>query len=189
VSIIWISTIIIILAGISGCTTTNVDWEEARNINTLKSYQVFLQKHPNSEYSEQAQSRLETLIYENAKESGTITGYASYLVKCPRCSNAGTARKKIKELRCQDTGLTRVFPSWLKKGKSTDPERSASWYLADSYIGIEPSDIGRGYKATGDDPDYPLEFEWSAGCLIYYGGRGVIVGPDGKGVLLGYDCK
>ena len=172
-----------------GCTTTNVDWEEAHNINTSKSYQIFLQKHPDSEYSEQARVKLESLFYENAKEAGSISGYSSYLVKSPKGSHAGIVRARIKEIRCQDPTLMKTFPAWLKKGMPNDPQRSASWYLADSYIGITPGDIGRGYKATGDDPDLPLELEWGAGYLIYFGGKGVIIGPDGKGVLLGYDCK
>jgi hypothetical protein len=36
--------------------------------------------------------------------------------------------------------------------------------------------------------DYPLELEWGAGHLIYYSGKGVIVGPDGISVLVGYSC-
>jgi hypothetical protein len=27
------------------------------------------------------------------------------------------------------------------------------------------------------------------GYLVYYGGRGIIVGTDGTNVLVGYDCK
>ena len=172
-----------------GCSTTNIDWEEAHNIDTEKAYQNFLQKHPNSEYSELAKVKLETIDYENAKETDTVNGYSFYLLKCPHGTHVKEVRARLKDIRCNDPGYVKIFPSWLKKGLSTDPNRHASWYLANSYIGIEPNDIGRGYKDAGDDPEFPLELDWGAGQLIYYSGKGVIIGPNGKGVLVGYHCK
>jgi hypothetical protein len=172
-----------------GCSTTNIDWEEARNVDTVKAYQKYLQRHPNSPFSEQAQMKLEKFFYEGAKEDGTVIGYSNYLVKNRHGTHMEDIRAKLTVLRCQDPGFVKTFPSWLKKGQASDPKRRASWFLDNSYIGIPPSDIGRGYKAACDDPDYPLELEWGAGFLIYFSGRGVIIGPDGIQVLVGYSCK
>jgi len=181
--------IIVSSIGLIGCTTTNIDWEEAHNIDTPKAYKDFLNKHPQCEYSEQARTRLETLYYERSLEEGTTKSYSEYLVKFPQSEHAKDIRARLKEIRCQDKGLISMFPPWLRQGDSSDPKRHASWLLSDSYIGISPSDIGRNYKASGDDPEYPLELEWGAGHLIYFSGRGVIIGPDGKYVLVGYDCN
>ena len=188
-SILRWNLILAILLVSMGCSTTNIDWEEARNVDTIKSYQHYLQKHPNSPFSEQAQIKLETFFYEMAKEDGTVIGYSKYLAKNRHGTHTEDIRVRLKAIRCQDTGFVKVFPSWLKKGLTSDPKRHSSWFLDDTYIGISPSDIGRGYKAACDDPEYPLELQWGAGFLMYFSGRGVIVGPDGTQVLVGYSCK
>jgi hypothetical protein len=172
-----------------GCSTTNIDWEEASHVDTVKAYQQYLQKHPNSPYSEQAQIKLETYYYQNAKDDGTVIGYSNYLAKNSHGTHTRDIRAKLIAMRCQDTDFVKVFPSWLIKGQPSDPNRHASWFLDNSYIGISPGDIGRGYKAACDDPEYPLELEWGVGHLILFSGRGVIVGPDGVKVLVGYPCK
>jgi len=172
----------------AGCSTTKIDWEEACTMDTPKAYQAYLNKHPDSPYAEEADLRIEKFYYQTAKDSGTVAGYASYLAKRPNGFHTKEIRSKIKQLRCQDSSLTKAFPSWLKRGQPSDPRRKGSWFLDNTYIGVPPSDIGRGYKAAGDDPDSPLELDWGAGHLIYFAGKGVIVGPDGVSVLVGYTC-
>ena len=171
-----------------GCATTKIDWEIANRVNTPKAYKEFLEKHPDSEFSKQAEARMEPIIYQKAVDEGKVGSFSSYLVKLPHGAHITDARKKIQEARCLDPNIIQTFPSWLRKGKANEPERHASWLLDKSFIGAS-GDIGRGYKAIGDDPAYPLELGWGAGHLIYYDGKGVIVGPDGTQVLVGYDCK
>jgi len=178
-----------LISALFGCSTTKIDWEMTTSINTPKAYQEFLAKHPDSEYTQQAQLKLEPMIYQKALDEGTVAIYSSYLMKLPQGEHVKDIRAKIKETRCQNPDIVKVFPEWLKQGKPNDPERRASWLLDDSFVGAAPSNIGRGFKASGDDPDYPLELGWGAGHLIYYNGRGVIVGPDGTQVLVGYTCK
>jgi hypothetical protein len=172
-----------------GCSTTKMDWEMARRINTTKAYQEFLAKHPDSEYTQQAQLKLEPMIYQQALDEGTAAIYSSYLMKLPQGEHVKEIRQKLREVRCQDPNITKLFPEWLKQGKPNDPERRASWLLDNSFIGVTPSNIGRGFKASGDDPEYPLELGWGAGHLIYYSGHGIIVGPDGTRVAVGYTCR
>jgi hypothetical protein len=178
-----------LIAVLFGCSTTKIDWEMASGINTAKAYQEFLAKHPDSEYTQKAQVKLEPMIYQKALDEGTATVYSSYLMKLPQGEHTKEIRAKLQEVRCQDPNIGKTFPEWLKKGKPNDPERRASWLLDNSFIGAAPSNIGRGFRACGDDPESPLELGWGAGHLIYYDGRGVIVGPDGKQVLVGYTCK
>jgi len=33
-----------------------------------------------------------------------------------------------------------------------------------------------------------MDLAWEPGHLVYFSGRGVIVGPDGTAVLVGYNC-
>lgn len=184
----WYVMMVLIL-GVAGCSTTRIDWDMARGIGTIEAYQEFLNKHPDSEFSAQAQQELEPLSYKKALDAGTAEAYSAYLVKFPRKAHAEEVRVRLRENRCQDPGMLRKFPSWIQRGDPADPQRRVSWILDNSYIGIRPGDIGRGYKATNDDPVSLLEMGWGPGHLIYYSGRGVIVGPDGTKVLVGYSCR
>jgi hypothetical protein len=181
--------ITIIVFGLIGCSTTKIDWEIANRVNTAKAYQEFLHKHPDSEFSKQAQAQLEPLIYQKAVDDNTAKGYSAYLMKLPQGTHVKEVKMKLQEVRCQDPEIIKEFPAWLRKGKAHEPERHSSWLLDKSFVGVPPSEIGRGYKATADDPDYLLELGWGAGHLIYYEGKGVIAGPDGTQVLVGYGCK
>ena len=53
-----ISTLLITVAG---CSTVKKDWEVAQKEETKESYERFMQNHPNSEFQEAAESKVETL--------------------------------------------------------------------------------------------------------------------------------
>ncbi len=175
---------------LAGCSTVNMDWEKALSINTLEAYDEFLRKYPDSEYTQQALQKVEPMRFQKAKEDGTTRGYSLYLMRYPDGSSARKARAQLKALRCADRTLVKEgSPAWLRRGDDSHPLRRTSFYLDNSYIGVEPSDIGRGYKACCDDPDFPLDLMWEQDHLVYFGGKGVIVGPDGTQMLMGYDCR
>ncbi|MCU0577594.1 MAG: hypothetical protein MUD15_12355 [Desulfobacterota bacterium] len=176
--------------GIAGCSTVHIDWDMATAINTMESYDEFLKKHPDTEFTQQALAKVEPMRFQKAVEEGSAKGFSAYLARYPQGSYAREIRSRLKTLRCSDKTLLRNDPPpWMKKGNTSDPLHRTSWYLDKSYMGVAPSEIGRGYKATCDDPDYPMDLAWEPGHLVYFGGRGVIVGPDGTPVLVGYDCR
>lgn len=182
--------LLVIVSGILGCSTVHIDWDMATSINTIEAYDEFLRKHPDSEFTEQALEKVEPMRFQKALEEGTVRGLSVYLARYERGRYEKQARSRLRSLRCADQSLMRDgMPAWLVKGDPSDPIHRTSWYLDRSYIGVQPSDIGRGYKAACDDPDYPLDLAWESGHLVYFGGRGVIVGPDGTAVLVGYDCR
>jgi hypothetical protein len=173
-----------------GCTTVNIDWEMANSIDTVDAYEEFLQKHPDSPYTEEAMKRVEPMRLKRAFEDGTTRALTAYLVRYPDSTHVHAVRARLKELRCSDTSLKKkAYPSWLRVAPPDDPLHRSSWYLDRSYLGIQPGSIGRGFKATCDDPLFPFDLAWDKDRLVYFGGRGVIVGPDGTPVLLGYDCR
>jgi len=186
---ICLSMLFVLSLGLSGCSTVHIDWDMATGINTIEAYDEFLMKHPDSEFTEQALAKVEPMRFQKALEEGTVRGFSVYLARYDNGVYEKEARAKLKTLRCSDPKLLKKdLPSWLKKGDPSDPLHRTSWYLDRSYIGVPPSDIGRGYKATCDDPDYPMDLAWEPGHLVYFSGRGVIVGPDGTAVLVGYNC-
>lgn len=187
---IYILIISVFVLCVSGCSTVHIDWDMATGINTIEAYDEFLKKHPDSEFTQQALAKVEPMRFQKALEDGSVRGFSVYLARYEHGVYEREARSKLKSLRCSDPSLLKQdMPDWLKKGDPSDPIHRTSWYLDKSYVGIQPSDIGRGYKATCDDPDYPLDLAWEPGHLVYFSGRGVIIGPDGRAVLVGYDCR
>jgi hypothetical protein len=67
----------------------------ARGVNTIKAYQEFLKKHPDSEFSEEAKAKLEPLAYQKAVDTDTLQGYAAYLIQYPQGAHKDESRARI----------------------------------------------------------------------------------------------
>jgi hypothetical protein len=89
-----------------GCATLKGDFEKAKKEDSVESYEEFLSKHPVSEYSTQATSRLEELIWGNLKTANRfqlndqllIVLYESYVSRFPAGRYAREAKSKIEEI-------------------------------------------------------------------------------------------
>ena len=64
----WI-LILILVFGIQGCATVKKDWGISQNINTIQAYQDFVNKHPESEFTQEAKTVIEKLGWEMLKKS------------------------------------------------------------------------------------------------------------------------
>ena len=58
-------------------------YKKAQKTNTVESYQDFLNKYPDSEFSDDAKSNLLKLEYEKAKQSNSIVVYKEFVAKRP----------------------------------------------------------------------------------------------------------
>jgi hypothetical protein len=95
----------LILGLVPGCITIQDRWAAATSEDTIQSYEDFLQRYPESEYSEQAKSRLETLQLESdwqmAQKSNTIGAYEIFLRKYPNSRYSNQAKSALQQLRDQ----------------------------------------------------------------------------------------
>lgn len=86
---------------IAGCTKTDEAWENAVKTDTPDAYASFLERHPRSEYAEQARTRRDALIDERdwnvARRQNTADGYAKYLSAHPDGVWSELARRRQKE--------------------------------------------------------------------------------------------
>lgn len=71
------------LATVAACGKTDEAWESAVRTDTPDAYASFLERHPKSEYAEQARTRRDALIDERdwgaARRENTAAAYAKYL--------------------------------------------------------------------------------------------------------------
>ena len=147
--------------------------------------------YPQSKLVPEAKSKIENiekLSFQEAKEINKAIGYSIFLKEFPNGIYANEVRNILNEIRCSDPNLSRKFTTSLRKGELNDQQFGARWTLSSGVVGGPPLKTG-GYKMVCDDPLFPIQIEWRLGYIIYLGGKGVIVGPDGISVLVGYKCK
>ncbi len=61
------------------CSTVQKDYENARQVDTITAYQDFLGKHPQSEYTNSAMTRIEEKNFEMAESENTVAAYQRFL--------------------------------------------------------------------------------------------------------------
>lgn len=74
------------------------DWTEAKNINTIVSYQAYLNNYPEGKHSIEAKDLIEDYTWQDANSKNTIEAYNDYLNSYPNGKFINEAFEKRKEL-------------------------------------------------------------------------------------------
>ena len=100
---------LIAMAALAACSNPEADWQQAESENTEAAYQAFLEKHPEGEWAQQAQTRLDGIKdgrdWENAQVADSIDAYNNYLLAHPLGAHMGEARQRISELETEAAWL------------------------------------------------------------------------------------
>jgi SPOR domain len=91
---------LILAAALSaGCSRQQSDWEKTRAANTTDSYELFLKKYPNGEFSAQAQARVKGLYeerdWQKARDTDTAEAYQAFLKEYPEGKYTDEARIRV----------------------------------------------------------------------------------------------
>jgi cell division protein FtsN len=88
-----------LLLGIGGCSRQQSDWEKTRAANTTDSYEQFIKKYPNGEFTAQAQARVKELYEESdwqkARDADTQEAYQAFLKQHPEGKWTEEARIRV----------------------------------------------------------------------------------------------
>ncbi|MBN1550990.1 hypothetical protein JW979_05960 [bacterium] len=109
---------IILTFFIAGCATVNNQWKKAKSEDTLGSYEFFLTKYPDSEYTSEARTRIEDLEWISALDLNSIEAYTNYLNNNPQGKYISQAENNIEELEWKyalDLSSIESFREYLKK--------------------------------------------------------------------------
>jgi len=93
---------IFLIVVISGCATASSAFKSAKQEDTVAAYEEYLAKYPDSEFSRQAETRLEELYFEKARKADTIEAYKDYLEKYPDGKYAEQAKPRLEELSFEE---------------------------------------------------------------------------------------
>jgi cell division protein FtsN len=88
-----------LLLGISGCSRQQSDWEKTRAANTTDSYEQFIKKYPNGEFTAQAKGRAKELYeerdWQKARDIDTQEAYQAFLKQYPEGKWTEEARIRV----------------------------------------------------------------------------------------------
>lgn len=84
---------------LSGCSSqTKFQFDVAKQSNTIKEYQKFLDNNPNSEYKAEALYLYEKAIYEEAIEKNIPEVYSEYIKQFPGGEFVNSVSKKLQDI-------------------------------------------------------------------------------------------
>src|ERR1700716_2207932 len=88
-----------LLLVIAGCSRQQSDWEKTRAANTTDSYEQFIKKYPNGEFTAQAQARVKDLYeerdWQKARDADTQEAYQAFLKQYPEGKWTEEARIRV----------------------------------------------------------------------------------------------
>jgi cell division septation protein DedD len=88
-----------LLIGIAGCSRQQSDWEKTRAANNTDSYEQFIKKYPNGEFTAQAQARAKELYeerdWQKARDADTQEAYQAFLKQYPEGKWTEEARIRV----------------------------------------------------------------------------------------------
>lgn len=98
-SILVVAVVVICL---SGCATTQSQYDTARKADTIPAYMQFLRKNPTGELSSAARKRIEELKFQEAAKKNTIAGYKSFILLSPDQQLIDEAKKRISAIQAAE---------------------------------------------------------------------------------------
>jgi len=107
-----------LLLGVCGCSRQQSDWEKTRAANNTDSYEQFLKKYPNGEFTAQAQARVKELYeerdWQKARDADTQEAYQAFLKQYPEGKWTEEAR-----IRVENFTLAQAPPNATPAGADT----------------------------------------------------------------------
>jgi len=159
-SVIMLTALSVVILAI-GCATTQKHWEVARQADSIRAYEEFLNKHPKGEFAEQARQRLDELYimqdWNIARVADSIPTYEEFLEKYPDSRLADQARSRIETMkrdlqdweRTMQINTIKGYADFLKGHPDSPFAEKAKGKIVD----IEVSDILRGEHGNLPSPE------------------------------------
>ncbi|MBN1559113.1 tetratricopeptide repeat protein [candidate division KSB1 bacterium] len=80
------------------CTTPEQKFQKAQEENTIKAYQEFVDKYPNSKFADIAGKKIASLAFEKAISSNTEQAFIEFIDKYPESELVVDAKKNVERI-------------------------------------------------------------------------------------------
>lgn len=85
------------------CSSSKEAWDNARQTDSIYSYEKYLEEYPNSDFSKEAREILDRLYekkaWDKARLSDNISSYEEFIILFPQSELKNTALERIKEIK------------------------------------------------------------------------------------------
>ncbi len=152
-ALLWITLLV-------GCD----NFPQVQEADTIEAYEEYLAANPNSRWQLQAESRLEELYLEKARQEKTLLAYDAYLEKYPEGDLLATARQEREEFLWAWARGVNTAEGWQKyldeypradKKKKTHARRMIAVH---EYLpNIEVGEVEIAKVNMAENPDGPLD--------------------------------
>jgi cell division protein FtsN len=103
----WAGLVLGVALAAAGCSRQQGDWDKARTANNLESYEQFVKKYPNGDFTAQAQARIKELEeerdWQKARDADTPDAYQAFLKQYPEGKWTEEARIRIENFSLAQT--------------------------------------------------------------------------------------
>ena len=105
-----------------GCASQESLYKKAVQDDSIDSYQEFIQKYPDTKYSEEARKNLMALEFKNAQKANSVSQYEKFLQKYPGSKYSEEARENLMTLEfmnAEKTNSVSQYEKFLQKYPDT----------------------------------------------------------------------
>lgn len=103
----WAGLVLGVALAAAGCSRQQGDWDKARTANNLESYEQFVKKYPNGDFTAPAQARIKELEeerdWQKARDADTPDAYQAFLKQYPEGKWTEEARIRIENFSLAQT--------------------------------------------------------------------------------------
>ena len=103
------------------CSAAQKDYEKARQVDTIAAYQDFLSKHPQSDFSKTAMTRIEEKKFKMAESENTVAAYQRFINASDSELFKNYANQRI----------IKIYTDAFEKAKAADTIEAYEQYLED----------------------------------------------------------
>jgi cell division protein FtsN len=115
---------------LSGCSREQGDWEKARAANNTDSYELFIKKYPNGEFTSQAQARVKELYeerdWQKARDTDTLEAYQNFMKQHPEGKWTEEARIRVENFSLAQTPAGASPAAGAQAGAGAGSEKTGS---------------------------------------------------------------
>jgi type IV pilus biogenesis protein CpaD/CtpE len=109
--------IVVVAFCLSGCASTQSQYDAARKADTIPAYKQFLQKNPTGELAVAARGRIDELVFRSATKTNTIAGYEYFIRHSSNQQLIDEAKKRISEIQAADAERSAQMQALLESYK------------------------------------------------------------------------
>ncbi len=103
-----------VLIMLPGCSKEKADWNTAKSMNTIESYESFISKYPSSIFAIEARKEIEKINYREAESLNTAEAYEKFIHAYPNGAMTYQARQGIYYLRAKEKDTIAAYEEFLK---------------------------------------------------------------------------